>query len=188
MSVHPPTAICSGNIDEPDKPRVLLTNPETDRGSVHSTDQTRKGRPIFPRYPAGMNYMLQCSRIITEHEEQNMLPTDLDILRRDFWGDGKPLEFVVRFHPAGSSIKRSLERAYIHHECTHGIIVVVPCNPAVAHMLEHHNLTEQDKEDMGRKPLDMLLVKLLVEEEQSFQRSLQGMGHGHSHHHSRQEH
>jgi len=190
MSLHPPTAICSGNIDEPDKPRVLLTNPVTDRGSVHSTDQTAKSRPewIFPRCPTNMEYMLECSRIITEHEEQSQLPTDCAVLHRDIWSDGDPLDFVVRFHTEGS-IKRTLERAYIHHECTHGILVVVPCNPMISHFLEKHEPDESSKEHMVRKPLDMALLKLLVEEERSLERAMRDMaGHTHEHHHHHHGH
>lgn len=178
-NLHPPTQICSGRIDpnEPDKPRVLLTNPITERGSVHSTDQTAKGKPewIFPRCPASMPYMLGCSLIITEHDEQNKPhPEDCSIFNRDLLGDGDDEEytFIVRVHTEGR-IKQILEQNYFHKECTHGIVVVVPCNPMIAIMLGAQERDDPTMmEVMVRKPLDATLVDFLAREEESIRQAL----------------
>ena len=73
-SMHPPTAISSGRLDDgndENKKRVVLTNPETERGAVFLTDQMAKNRSrwLFPRCPANIDYMLGCSLIITNHDE-----------------------------------------------------------------------------------------------------------------------
>ena len=170
--MHPFTQICDGSInpDEPDKPRVLLTNPVTEKGSVHSTDQTAKGKPewIFPRCPANMQYMLGCSMIITEFDEENKpTPTDCSILKRDVWDNGDPCFFVVRIHTTGD-IKRSLEQNYIHHECPHGIVVVVPANPMLEALAPNLQQMDEDKKNkMFREPLDLSLVQHLAREEES---------------------
>jgi hypothetical protein len=182
MSLHPPTAICSGRLAEEERPRILLTNPESQRGSVHSTDQTEKERPewIFPRCPASMEYMLGCSMIITDHEREGRLPEDLQILREDVWGDGDELDFVVRIHTGDSPLKRYLERMYFNKECTHGIVVVVPAAPMVVHMMNHHQLSNEEKEVMARQPLDMLLNMYLREETAStMQQMMQNNIHRH---------
>ena len=81
MSSQLPSNFCDGPGDpfEEDRERVLLTNPVTRRGSVHSTDQTDKNRPewIFPRCPMNMTYMMGCKSIIDKHENENELPADL---------------------------------------------------------------------------------------------------------------
>lgn len=152
MSLHPPTAICSGRLpnDNEEKERILLTNPETNRSAVYSTDQTGKQRPewLFPRCPGGnMEYMIDCSLIITQHDEQNNLPHDLQVFRRIFDGfDDEELQFVVRIHAGDTALKRSLERAYFQKVCQYGIIVVVPYYADVADILEQHDVSEDAKD------------------------------------------
>lgn len=130
MEVHPPTKICSGviNDEEVEKPRILLVDPETGRGSVYSTNQTAKGRPefVFLDTLGDTDVMVSCSKIITDYDNANELPNDMEVVSKDPYGEGTSLTFVARLIPEGHPFKRLLENLYLHGRADHGFVVMIP--------------------------------------------------------------
>jgi hypothetical protein len=130
MEIHPSTKICSGviNDEEEQKPRILIVDPETGRGSVHSTDQTAKGRPefLFLDTLGDTHAMVGCSKIISDYDNANELPIDLEVVNKDPFGGLPSLTFVARLIPEGHPFKRVLQGLYLHDSAEHGFVVMIP--------------------------------------------------------------
>jgi hypothetical protein len=128
MEIHPPTKMCCGVIDNEEED-ILIADPETGRGSVHSTNQTAKGRPefIFLDTLGDTDAMLSCSKIITEYDRANELPLDLQVVSKDPFGEGLSLTFVARLIPKGHPFKRAIEGLYCYGKnAEHGFVVMIP--------------------------------------------------------------
>jgi hypothetical protein len=132
MNIHPPTKICSGRIgdihDDEVQKRVLIADPETGRGSVHSTKKTAKGRPefVFLDTLGTTDAMISSSGIITDYENANELPNDMEVVSKDPFGIGTSLTFVARLIPEGHPFKRALQTLYLHGHAEHGFVVMIP--------------------------------------------------------------
>ncbi|KAL3912813.1 MAG: hypothetical protein SGILL_006738 [Bacillariaceae sp.] len=192
IHAHLPVPACSGRVDQGNnKPFVLIKNPITERGSVHTTDQTALQRPewLFPRCPANMDYMKGCTRLIRSYTDSGpaqRLPQDLEKLVYKVYGDEEDFDFVVRLHrngdAAGDEIKQFCEAHYFRRECPHGIFVVVPRGRFLDCIREPNLCTESQKFFFYREPLDEILMHLLMQEDE-VERMLMEHGHNHAHGH-----
>jgi hypothetical protein len=131
MEIHPPTKCCGGVIhdNEEDKQYLLIADPETGRGSVHSTNQTAKGRPefLFLDTLGDTDAMVSCSRIITDYDRANEIPSDLEVVSKDPYGEVLSLTFVARLIPKGHPFKRVVEGLYLYGKnAEHGFVVMIP--------------------------------------------------------------
>lgn len=128
---HPPTAICDGKHDDndPSKTRVLVADPDTGRGFVYSTDQKAKGRPefLFLDTLGDPMVMVSLSRIISDYDEDNALPSNQEVIHRDPFYEGFPLTFIARVIDGNNQpLKRHLEVLYLHANSEYGIVVLIP--------------------------------------------------------------
>lgn len=125
--------------------------------------------------------------IITEHDDDQTLPHDLQVLRPDVFE--QDYEFIVRLHTDNgdsTELKQELERVYFQKPCPHGIVVVVPYNPMLTMMSQGDaSKPQEETNELIRQGLDMGLRRLLAEEQAAFQRALGQMQgrRGHHHHH-----
>jgi len=78
--------------------RELIVDPETRRGFVFSTYGTPEGRRefLFLDAPAIQDYMLSCSKIISEYERSNSLPSNLENVSKTPFEGIPQLTFVAR--------------------------------------------------------------------------------------------
>jgi hypothetical protein len=185
MNIHPPTKICSGcigDIHEVQKPRILIADPDTGRGSVHSTNQTAKGRPefIFLDTLGTADAMVRCSGIITNYENANELPNDLEVVSKDPFGEGTSLTFVARIIPEGHPHKRQLQNLYLHGHAEHGFVVMIPYMTK-GKVADWWGFGHGDRvTELTSKALDRWMNVILNEEYESVQR-LHAMLGGHQH-------
>jgi len=120
---------CSGPF-APTGPRECVVDPSTGRGFVFSSTGKGLNRPEFLFFyaPGDPNIISSVCEIISDYEETNTLPGNLEDVAVDPLEQGSQLRFKARIlaEESNATLKTQLEANFLHHVKTRGIVVMVP--------------------------------------------------------------